>query len=182
MEKTNAFAERLKQIREEKKMTQKAFSEYLDIKQQTLSGYEIGKISPSLEVALTIAQKLEVSLDWLCGLSNERNNSAKRFGTYGEAFQQLVKIDKTIRINVNQTTLGGEYQPVITFNGDYIVRAFLKDWGKMLTLLHDKIIDESLYDLWVNQQVEFYNVDPGDEEETSIFYNCFILPNEISGE
>ena len=172
MENTNTFAVRLKQIRDEKKMTQKAFSEYLEIKQQTLSGYEIGKISPSLEVAFSIAQKLNVSLDWLCGLSNERNNSVKRFGTYGEVFQQLVKIDKTIRADVMEIVRGGECKQMIVLS-DPITQIFLKDWGKMLKLFHGKTIDESLYDLWINQQVGFYYPDPSDVDESMDFYhNC----------
>lgn len=169
MENTNTFAVRLKQIREEKKMTQKAFSEYLEIKQQTLSGYEIGRISPSLEIAFSIAQKLNVSLDWLCGLSDERNNSAKQFGTYGEIFQQLVKIDKTTHASIVELLRGGKHEQAIVFK-DYIIQAFLKDWEKMLDLFHDKIIDESLYDLWADQQVAFYHTNPKNTNESMKFY------------
>ena len=78
MENSNMFAQRLKQVREEKKMTQKTFSEFLEIKQQTLSGYETGKISPSLDLAANMSRKLKVSLDWLCGISNERVNASKQ--------------------------------------------------------------------------------------------------------
>ena len=44
------FSTRLKKLRENMSMTQKEFSEFISIRQQTLSGYETGRISPSLEI------------------------------------------------------------------------------------------------------------------------------------
>ena len=180
MENTNTFAVRLKQIRDEKKMTQKTFSEYLEIKQQTLSGYEIGKISPSLEVAFSIAQKLNVSLDWLCGLSNERNNSAEQFGTYGEIFQQLVKIDKSNHICIKSVKLGGDDKQVILMN-DSIVQIFLEEWGKILTLFHDGIINKSLYDLWVNEKIQYYKVRLNDFDEYMEFMQILEMEKRMDG-
>ena len=65
--------EKLKEIRNDNKMTQKEFSDFVGISQQTLSGYENGKMFPSLEVVKDISQKCNVSCDWLLGISNQKN-------------------------------------------------------------------------------------------------------------
>ena len=45
------FANRIKQLRKSLGMTQKDFSEYIGVKQQTLSGYERGIMKPPLDIA-----------------------------------------------------------------------------------------------------------------------------------
>lgn len=164
MENSNMFAQRLKQVREERKMTQKTFSEFLEIKQQTLSGYETGKISPSLDLAANMSRKLKVSLDWLCGISNERVNINKQFDTYSEIIQQLVKIDKTSHLAILNITLGGSREFSIVLR-DSVMYHFLEEWRKILELFHEKVISESLYDLWVSDKLKEYHVCLKDEEE-----------------
>lgn len=66
------FANRIKQLRNSLNMTQKDFSEYIGIKQQTLSGYERGIIKPPLDIAKNIAEKCCVSMDWLCGIKDQK--------------------------------------------------------------------------------------------------------------
>lgn len=160
MENTNTFAVRLKQIREEREMTQKAFSSYLDIKQQTLSGYEIGKISPSLEVAFDIAQKLNVSLDWLCGASEKRNVN-QEYKTCADVIEALYTIDLE-----NDVKIDSLYFPdvdgwkfCIRFSNEHF-QSFFSDWKKMLDLYHSNTISKQLYDLWMREQVRIYSEYP----------------------
>lgn len=64
----NIFGERLRELRKNiYNMPQKEFAELLGIPQPTISGYESGKIKPSLEVACRIAEKCDVSMNWICG-------------------------------------------------------------------------------------------------------------------
>ena len=69
MEKLN-FGDKLQILRKQKGLSQKEFAEYLSIPQPSLSAYENNKNSPTMEVLIGIARKCDVSLDWLCGLSN----------------------------------------------------------------------------------------------------------------
>ncbi len=62
-----AFGDKIKHLRDVKRMNQKQFSEYLGIAQPTLSAYENNKISPNIDVLIHIADKCDVSLDWLFG-------------------------------------------------------------------------------------------------------------------
>ena len=54
------FSKRIKELRMSLEMTQKEFSEYVGIKQQTLSGYERGIMKPPLDIAKEIAEKCNV--------------------------------------------------------------------------------------------------------------------------
>lgn len=66
--KDNIFGERLKNLRFIRmQKTQKEFSEFLNIPQPTLSSYESGRNKPTIDVVINIANKCNVSIDWLCG-------------------------------------------------------------------------------------------------------------------
>ena len=63
----NIFGERLRQLRNSKNMTQKDFAQEMNIPQPTLSSYEVGKIKPTIDAVINIADRCNVSIDWLCG-------------------------------------------------------------------------------------------------------------------
>lgn len=65
--KDNIFGERFKALRNAMGKTQKEFSEFLGIPQPTLSAYESGRNKPTIDVVIAIANKCNVSIDWLCG-------------------------------------------------------------------------------------------------------------------
>lgn len=64
------FACRLKELRLEKGYTQQALAEKLNIKQQSYIRYEYGTGEPSLDTLKKLAVILEVSSDYLLGLSD----------------------------------------------------------------------------------------------------------------
>ena len=69
--KTTDFAERIKTLRFSLGKSQKEFAEFIGIPQPSMSAYENGKNNPTLEVLINIADKCNVSLDWLCGRQTE---------------------------------------------------------------------------------------------------------------
>ncbi len=66
--KENILGERLRMLRSMRgNISQKAFAQEMGLPQPTLSSYESGKIKPTIDVIVNIAEKCGVSLDWLCG-------------------------------------------------------------------------------------------------------------------
>ncbi|MFS9335227.1 helix-turn-helix domain-containing protein [Streptococcus peroris] len=61
------FSKRLKELRKEKKLTQKEIAEQIGIKRNTYSDWETGKNEPNFENLIKLADFFEVSLDWLFG-------------------------------------------------------------------------------------------------------------------
>lgn len=63
---------RLKLIRAEAKMKQKEFAAQFGIAPTTYSGYESGRHEPTLDFLIKIADKYELSLDYVVGRSLEK--------------------------------------------------------------------------------------------------------------
>lgn len=65
--KSTGFGERIKTLRLSLGKSQKEFAEFIGIPQPSMSAYENGKNNPTTEVLINIADKCNVSIDWLCG-------------------------------------------------------------------------------------------------------------------
>ena len=63
----------IKELREEKKMTQIRLSIELGVSQETVSSYENGKHYPSVQTLLRLSEIFKASCDYILGLSDVRN-------------------------------------------------------------------------------------------------------------
>lgn len=70
-----SFAENLKQIRNEKHITQEKLAELLDVTRQAISKWEQGVGYPETEKLIKLSKVLNASLDWL--LETELRNKEK---------------------------------------------------------------------------------------------------------
>ena len=66
------FNERLRELREDKNLTQTQLVKELLIDQRSLSFYELGKYEPNLETLKRMACFFDVSSDYLLGLTNNK--------------------------------------------------------------------------------------------------------------
>lgn len=60
-----ALGLKIRQLREQKNMTQMQLAEKIDISDRGLSKIEVGRVSPQLETLISIATELGVSIDYL---------------------------------------------------------------------------------------------------------------------
>ena len=65
-------ANRIKDLRDEKNMTQIRLSTELDVSQETVSAYEIGKHYPSVKSLMRMAELFNASMDYIMGISPVR--------------------------------------------------------------------------------------------------------------
>lgn len=65
-----AFAERLKLARSERDMSQRELARRVGCNSVQISEYERGIKEPMLKSLVALAQELDCSLDFLCGLEN----------------------------------------------------------------------------------------------------------------
>lgn len=63
--------ERIRNMREDKDLTQAQMATYLNIHQTTYSDYEIGNLNIPVAVLSRIADLFETSIDYLVGRTNE---------------------------------------------------------------------------------------------------------------
>ena len=66
------FSQVLRELRTEKKISQKALGEILGIGDHNIRFYETGEHRPDFEGLLILADYFQVSLDYLVGRSEER--------------------------------------------------------------------------------------------------------------
>lgn len=93
------FAQRMKQAREEKNIMQKNLAVIVGVTPTTISSYEKSDTEghgkkPTLENAQAIAEALGVSLDWLCGMSDNKNIAAPSYLDFNEKdyFESIVTL------------------------------------------------------------------------------------------
>lgn len=94
------FAPRLKMAREYNGLTQRDISKLLKIANSTYASYELGRTEPNLQSLAMLSKLLDVTSDWLIGLSSE-----SKIGSLAEAKAEkerqklLQKMEKEIELN-----------------------------------------------------------------------------------
>jgi transcriptional regulator with XRE-family HTH domain len=89
----NVFIERLKQLRNEKDMTQEDLAKILNVKQQTVGGWETGRTEPDLSTLGLMAEFFDVTSDYLLGRTNLRKPYVLKPGSpeYQRAMDKINK-------------------------------------------------------------------------------------------
>lgn len=170
------LAVRIKKLRASLKMTQKDFSSFVGCTAATLSAYENGSKSPSLEIVKNIAEKCSVSIDWLCGLT-EKKQYNEEIETYGDGIRLLLKLEKAFDISLSYDWIKLEsFQTMdcvasINFGNDKM-QDFIKEWEKMKKIHDESTIDDEVYNLWIEKTLKKY-------DEFPAIGNGF-MPDEVS--
>lgn len=68
------LGERIKLLRKEQLITQDQLADYLNVSRQSVWGYENDGVEPSLSVLIKIADRFNISLDYLLGRTEEKYN------------------------------------------------------------------------------------------------------------
>lgn len=103
MDNRSQFPVRLKMLRKEFGYSSKEFAEWLGIKLQSYYGYERGRATPSFDVLIRIAEKCNVSLDWLCGITPESDFKIQK-GEINTILSQLMEANemgKAIQVTIS---------------------------------------------------------------------------------
>lgn len=162
------LANRIKELRTKFNVTQKEFAAKVGCTAATLSAYENGSKSPSLEIIKGIAEKCDVSIDWLCGLSDKENNKENDL-SYSDIIEMLFTIENNLDItlieeeytvedidlNTGYPTPYTNTYTIIRFNNK-TANLFLTDWNKMKNLHDSGSIDDEVYSLWIEKTLLKY--------------------------
>lgn len=85
--------ERLQELRKDKKLTQKQLGKLIGASERTISSYERGEISPQVEKLIMIARILDISIDYICGITDDEIPATRKHHiplprNYSEEFRQ----------------------------------------------------------------------------------------------
>lgn len=183
------FAKRLKEERVKQGITQRQLAESAEITAATLSSYEATdekkRKSPSLEKAAAIANRLGVSLDFLCG--NIVDKQARDIPQEESSIVPLSRVLKELLEIRKLSTLTFEDSPnpyddfdsvryaVISISNQTIV-GFLDAMEKIFTIYTQNIITQDMFDDWLAGNLEKYK-----DFKVNLTTGEVFLPNEVSG-
>lgn len=152
----NTFSSRIKELRTSLNMTQSDFAASIGSSQNALSAYENGDRIPSYEILTAIASVHNVSIDWLCGLSDKKTLS-NEFEDYPALLRTLLSIctityeDSTVPVVNISTTHESSIHFII--ENDHLIQSFFKEWKKIYALYSSGTIDNELYNLWIEKEL-----------------------------
>lgn len=164
------FAQRMKQAREAKELKQNELAKAVGVTPTTISAYEKsddegnGK-KPTLENAQAIAEKLEVSLDWLCGMSDNDSTSYTDF-TARDYFKSLITVLMETSSNFDDTLQDG----IILNNPDIL--NFSKKISDLIKVYQAGSIPEDLFNVCIEKILNDYNT-------RTVLGNCVFDNSEI---
>ena len=72
------YSERIRALREDHDKTQTEIAELLKVGQRTYCDYELGKTRIPVDSLIILAELYNVSMDYICGLSDHRNQFPNR--------------------------------------------------------------------------------------------------------
>ena len=168
MDNREIFSERLKELRAQTGKTQKQFAQFVESTPATISAYVNATKNPSLDVVMNIAKKCHVSLDWICGFSDEKGISLNTCADILKLLFEIGLLDgielgngffKDTGYDPRQIDPDLSYQSfmMIYFN-DTTINDALTKWKKMFDLYQNGTIDEEVYRLWVEKTLKEYNM------------------------
>ena len=72
------YNERIRELREDDDYNQSQIAEILNVGQKTYSDYELGKTRIPIDSIIKLAKHYNVSVDYICGVSNIKNEYPKK--------------------------------------------------------------------------------------------------------
>lgn len=163
------FAQRMKQAREAKELKQNELAKAVGVTPTTISAYEKsddegnGK-KPTLENAQAIAEKLDVSLDWLCGMSDNDTTSYTDF-TAKDYFKSLITVLMETSSVFDDTLQNG----IVLNNPDILL--FSKKISDLIKVYRAGSIPEDLFNVCIEKIINDYR-------NYTVFGNCVLQSSE----
>lgn len=159
------LAYRIKNLRQTLGMTQRDFAKEAGCTAATLSAYENGSKSPSLEIIKGIAETFGVSIDWLCGLS-DRTTGTVEPKTYSDIIFLLSEIDRKTGLCIEEKSQyvdnkGFKTSGCAIHICDYEMETFLSDWAKYKKLRNAGTIDDDIYSACMSKLYKESQIDIG---------------------
>ena len=109
------FADRLRLYRKQIGKTQKEFVEGLSITPSALSSYEKNNINPSIATVKEIAEKYNLSIDWLVGLTDNESND-KEITNCSDVIELLFKIEAATKVYIEDAAYE---ESIMDYNSGY---------------------------------------------------------------
>ena len=156
---------RLNELRKGTGLTQLQFAQQIGATQSALSSFERGDRLPTLDMLMSIATTMKVSLDWLCGLSDIKapNSGIK---TYSDLIKTIMLLEKTPEVPleiikeeisyIGGFGLGPRAKLKLCIADDELAK-FYDEWQEISSIRDKTPSGNMLYDIWLKDVYERYD-------------------------
>ncbi|HDU7715932.1 TPA: helix-turn-helix transcriptional regulator [Listeria monocytogenes] len=93
------FGDKLKSLRKSKKMTQAELASKIGVSKWSVTSYEQGRTSPSVEVLIKICETLDTSSDYMLGISDTVPHEMTTVGLSDEEVRLLLQFLNLVEQN-----------------------------------------------------------------------------------
>lgn len=160
------FAQRMKQAREKKGLKQNELAKAVGVTPTTISAYEKSDTDgngkkPTLENAQAIAESLDVSLDWLCGMADTAGGGYTNL-TAETYFKSLVNILVETSCKTNENGIEIENKSVLRF---------IKKVSDLINVYRAGSIPEDLFNVCIDKIIKDY-------DGYTVFGDCILSNGE----
>lgn len=167
---TTKIGNRIKELKELKNLKQDDLIDLTGISRVTISNYEQGKVKPPVEFLMKLSHNYDVSMDWLCGLSDGfSRGKIKNLADVTDIILSLLDIDGTSiqKQKVDEWYVYSENEAGVPIReypeepnsilfSDIEIWNILKECKKMNDLYKQNTIDDEVYDLWKEKMIKKY--------------------------
>ncbi len=151
-EELTVYAKRIKKLREDHNETQEEFGKVIKCSKNVIANIEQGKSDPTLETAIAIACNYKVSVDYICGLTEDMTISS----TILDTLCRYISLEtKTMRMVQSHEI------PVISISKSFF--DYLKD---LVTAdqLKKKDVPDEVINAWLKSEAEKVKASLRDEK------------------
>lgn len=163
------FAKRLKEARAERGLTQKELAAMSGVSTVMISSYErtdaeTGK-NPALSSVFAIANALDVSIDWLCGITEQKNTSKEIDTTvflcsYLQFFNRIdKKTAEKLRESMKSSFDGISiqiYKPIFGANKSKCLYHFTKEYLEVFPVLKNSDLPAEIVQTIIEKIIDKY--------------------------
>lgn len=145
------FADKLKLLRQMKNVSQKELSIATNISGASISSYEKGTKSPTLENVVKLADYFDISIDAI--VDRHSANNGQNPTTIGEFIPLYITLLDYFSFNYCEKPF-----PHMWTEDENICK-FISDCNNLYLLLKAGTIKQDLFDLWINEQAKKYSTE-----------------------
>ncbi|ADQ04022.1 helix-turn-helix domain protein [Caldicellulosiruptor owensensis OL] len=92
------FGLKIRILREEKRISQKELAKRLEISPQALANYEKGKRMPGINILVRLSEELDVSIDFLLGLTDIRKPKSRMVKEHLEMLENIQEKEEILSL------------------------------------------------------------------------------------
>lgn len=168
------IAERLKELRQMQKIEQRELASVISVSRTAMSKYEKGDVIPSADKLIAIAQKYDVSMDWLCGLSDSTKSTQKikTVSDFIKILPELENVGAVARVEVPIKIFDPDGDIMTVPSTSFLIEAIgdtlyhaIEEYEKINDLFKAEIIDKNIYDMSITGLLKKYEKCPIDDNE-----------------